>query len=376
MSAIQGILDQMRAVTENPTQTVAVYMEKTGKGAVGCIAPYTPEEMVHAAGYLPIGLWGGQVELNRVRAVLPAFACSIMQSVKELELTGRYDILSAVICPSVCDTLKAIGQKWSRSDIPMIQFVHPQNRKLPAAMTFLTREYQSVRERLEAAIGERISDEAIHQSIDIYNLQRQTMREFAQTAADYPDLIDPLDRHLVFKSAFFMRKEDHTALVRTLIDMLKAEPKKEWDGLKVVVSGITVEPDSVLEIFKEMKLAIVADDLVHESRQSRVDAPDGENPLERMAQQWQNMYGCSLAYEQEKTRVPMLRELYEQKQADAVIIAMMKFCDPEEFDYPMIKLEMESNHIPLLQLEIDQQIQSVEQLRTRLQSFVEMIGQR
>ena len=375
MSAIQGILDQMRAVTKNPTQTVAAYKEKNGKGAVGCIAPYTPEEMVHAAGYLPIGLWGGQVELNRVRAVLPAFACSIMQSVKELELTGRYDILDAVICPSVCDTLKAIGQKWSRSDIPMIQFVHPQNRKLPAAMTFLTREYQSVRERLEAAIGERISDEAIHQSINIYNLQRQAMREFAQTAADYPDLIDPLDRHLVFKSAFFMRKEDHTALVRALIDMLKAEPKKAWDGLKVVVSGITVEPDSVLEIFKEMKLAIVADDLVHESRQSRVDAPDGENPLERMAQQWQNMYGCSLAYEQEKTRVPMLRELYEQKQADAVIIAMMKFCDPEEFDYPMIKLEMESNNIPLLLLEIDQQIQSVEQLRTRLQSFVEMIGQ-
>jgi Benzoyl-CoA reductase/2-hydroxyglutaryl-CoA dehydratase subunit, BcrC/BadD/HgdB len=376
MSSIQGILNQMKAAYKNPTQTVADYKAKTGKGAVGCIAPYTPEEMVHAAGYLPIGLWGGQVELNRVRAVLPAFACSIMQSVKELELTNRYDILSAVICPSACDTLKAIGQKWTRKDTPMIQFVHPHNRKLPAAVTFLSREYQSVRERLEAAIGERISDEAINRSIDIYNAQRKVMREFGEVAADYPDLIDPIDRHVVFKSAFFMRKEDHAALVSALIDLLKTEPKKEWDGLKVVVSGIAIEPDSVLEIFKEMKLAIVADDLAQESRQCRVDAPEGTCPLERMAKQWQNMYGCSLAYEHEKTRVPMLRELYEQKKADAVIVAMMKFCDPEEFDYPMIKTEMETNSIPLLQLEIDQQIQSVEQLRTRLQSFVEMIGQR
>jgi len=36
---------------------------------------------------------------------------------------------------------------------------------------------------------------------------------------------------------------------------------------------------------------------------------------------------------------------------------------------------METYGIPLLQIEVDQQMQSTEQVRTRLQSFAEMIAQ-
>ena len=52
---------------------------------------------------------------------------------------------------------------------------------------------------------------------------------------------------------------------------------------------------------------------------------------------------------------------------------MTKFCDPEEFDYPILKEAMEKEHIPLLYLETDQQADNVEQLRTRIQSFGEML---
>ena len=53
---------------------------------------------------------------------------------------------------------------------------------------------------------------------------------------------------------------------------------------------------------------------------------------------------------------------------------MMKFCDPEEFDYPIYKKELDDAGIPILYLEVDQQIDSFEQLRTRIQSYAEMIG--
>ena len=52
---------------------------------------------------------------------------------------------------------------------------------------------------------------------------------------------------------------------------------------------------------------------------------------------------------------------------------MMEFCDPEEFDYPIYKKELEAAGIPMLYLEIDQQIDSFEQIRTRVQSFTEML---
>ena len=69
----------------------------------------------------------------------------------------------------------------------------------------------------------------------------------------------------------------------------------------------------------------------------------------------------------------MLIDLVREKKADAVVIFMMKFCDPEEFDYPIYKKELEAAGIPMLYLEIDQQIDSFEQIRTRVQSFTEML---
>ncbi len=374
MSTIEHILEQMREVIANPKTVIADFEKRTGKKAVGCFPPYVPEEIIHAAGLLPVGLWGGQTELNRVRAVLPAFACSIIQSVKEFEMKGDYDGLAAVVVPSSCDTLKAIGQKWSREAVPCIQFVHPHNRGLNAARVFLRGEYQNIRQRLEEITGGQISDEKISRSIKIYNRHRQVMREFSRVTARYPHIMDAVVRHQVYKSAFFMDKEVHTGLVEELIMLLQAEPVQPWQGMKAVVSGIMLEPTEVLEVFKELNIAVVCDDLAQESRQYRVDVSEDGDPLDCLAGMWQDMYGCSLAYEKEKSRVAMLQKMKEEYEADAVIIAMMKFCDPEEFDYPVIKHRLEALEIPLLQIEIDQQMQSTEQLRTRLQSFTEMIG--
>jgi benzoyl-CoA reductase/2-hydroxyglutaryl-CoA dehydratase subunit BcrC/BadD/HgdB len=54
---------------------------------------------------------------------------------------------------------------------------------------------------------------------------------------------------------------------------------------------------------------------------------------------------------------------------------MMKFCDPEEYDYPILKKALEKEGIPHLYLEIDQQTGDDQQARTRIQSFVEMLRQ-
>ena len=69
----------------------------------------------------------------------------------------------------------------------------------------------------------------------------------------------------------------------------------------------------------------------------------------------------------------MLIDMVKETGADAVVVCMMKFCDPEEFDYPIYKAQLEEAGIPMLYLELDQQIESFEQIRTRIQSFAEMV---
>jgi len=376
MEGINRILADMQRVVSNPRQVVKDYKAKTGKGVVGCFPVYCPEEIVHAAGMLPVGLWGGQTQISQALTIVPSFCCSIMQSNIEYALKGTYDDLDAVIMSSPCDTLKSIPQDWGYviPHIKVIQIVYPQMRKLDAGIQYLKTEFQRVKNEIEAVSGEEISEEALRKSIDIYNEHRQTMRDFCMVARDYPLTITPVIRHLVIKSGFFMEKSEHTRLVSELITELKKHPAEKRAGKKVVLTGITAEPDELLRIFDENGLMVVADDLAQESRQFRTDVPAGADPLLSLAMQWAEVEGCSLAYDPQKQRASMIVNMVKESGADAVVLCMMKFCDPEEFDQPIIIEQLEAAGIPYLCLEIDQQIQSLERDRTRVQSFTEMLA--
>ena len=374
MSKVEAILSQLKDIAANPKKAMDDYKAETGKGAVGIMPIYAPEEMVHATGYLPMGIWGAQGKtISKARTYLPPFACSIMQQVMELQCEGAYDDLAAVLFSVPCDTLKCLSQKWTGTS-PVIVFTHPQNRGLEAANKFLVKEYELVKAQLEHYLGVTITNAALERSIAIYNENRQVMREFVKVAADYPQVIDAVSRHAVFKARQFMLKEKHTELVKELIAEVKAMPVQPWTGKKVIVAGILLEPNELLDIFNEFGLAIVDDDLAQESRQIRVDVLDGEEgPLYRMAKAWQQMYGCSVATDTKKGRGKMLMNKMAQTGADAVIIAQMKFCDPEEWDYPVMYREFEERGVKNLMIEVDQEVTSFEQVKTRLQSFVEMM---
>lgn len=370
---VKALLEQFKAIAGDPKKAVADHLAETGKGAIGMMPIYAPEELVHATGFLPVGLWGGSRPVTKARAYLPPFACSVMQQVMELECEGAYDDLAAVVFSVPCDTLKCMSQKWKGTS-PVLVFTHPQNRGLEAANRFLEREYAILKEKLENVTGVKITNAALERSIQVYNENRAVMREFSVLAAQYPQVISAVDRHAVFKSRLFIEKSRHTALVKQLMEAVRAAEPQPWTGKKVVVTGILLEPNGLLELFDQLGLAIVADDLAQESRQIRVDVPEGdEAPLYRLARVWQKMYGCSVATDIQKQRGPMLLDMVRKTGADAIVVAMMKFCDPEEWDYPIYYKQFEAQGVRNLMIEVDQESTSFEQIHTRLQSLVETL---
>ena len=375
MRTAKEIINEFKAIADNPRKAMDDYKIETGKGAVGIMPVYCPEEIVHAAGYLPIGMWGAQKkQISKARTYLPPFACSIMQSVMELQLEGVYDDLEAVIFSVPCDTLKCMSQKWNRP-VPAIVFTHPQNRKIAkdAANVFAREEFNIVKEKLEDILDVHISNKAIKNSIAVYNENRAACREFSDVAAEYAAVVTPSDRHAVIKARWFMEKSRHTALVKELIAALKAEPAPEFKGKKIIVTGIQVEPYDVLDIFQENGFAIVADDLAQETRNFRQDVPDDDDALMALARAWNEFDGCSLATDANKPKGQMIIDAVKKYGADAVVVCMMKFCDPEEFDYPILLQEFEAAGVKNLYIEVDQESTAFEQVKTRIQTFAEIL---
>lgn len=244
MSEIKAILEELAEVSGNPRKQMEKYLS-AGKKVVGCFPVYTPEELVHAGGMIPMGLWGGQITPSVAGKYNPIFTCSIMRSCMEYGMTGVYEGLTCAVMPMLCDTFRGMSAAWRSGvkDIPLVSFIHPQNRTDSDAFSFLVEEYRAAAKKLEEVTGCTITEESLAQSIEVYNEHSATMMAFAKAANDHLDVITPVARHAVFKSALFMEKGEHTEKVKELLSALEGLPKYEHKGKKVILTGITAEPD-------------------------------------------------------------------------------------------------------------------------------------
>ena len=367
-------LEQLTAAAEHPAQTVAAEISHTGKKAIGCFPPRVPEELVYAAGCLPIGLWGGRTDLIWADRYLQGFCCSVLRANMELALRGVYNMLDGVLIPTLCDSLKCVAEDWKYAvtNIPVIPVVYPQNRFVPEGTTYLQAELRRVKNELEELTGQIITDEAVSAAFQVYEDYRAAVRRFDQVAAKRAQTVPPSKRHLVYKAAQFMDKREYTARLIHLNDALESLPKEDA-GLGVILTGIMAEPQELLYILEENHITVVGDDLAQESRLVRTFARREGNVWERLAGRIVDQRGDTFFLEPGKSKGNLLCKLVEERQAKAVIVLMMKFCDPEEFDYPIYKRDLEAAKIPLLYLDSDQQMGSFGQLRTRIQGFAEML---
>lgn len=374
MDTLNELLMKFSDIAANPHKQLKSYLE-SGKKVVACAPVYTPEEIIHSMGFVPMGVWGADIEIKEAKQYFPAFICSIMQSILELGIKGTYKGVSAIVIPSLCDSLKTLGQNWKYAvkDIPFIPMTYPQNRANENGKNFTKASYERVIRDLEAATGSVFSEEALQKSIEIYNAHNAAMREISDLLINYPQ-ITTSQRRDIFKSAYFMSKEEHTKLINDLINELKKTTQIENKKIKIITSGILADNKNLLKILEDNNMQIVGDDIAHESRQYRVDTKNSSSSLDALSQKFSEMDNCSLLYNPDKKRADYIVNLAKSKDAKGAVIFMTKFCDPEEFDYVFIKRALDSAEIPSALVEVDRQMVNYEQAKTIIQTFGEMIS--
>ena len=57
MTTLQTMIQDLCTAGANPQATIQTSLKETGKPAVGCFPLFVPEELVYAAGFLPVGMW-------------------------------------------------------------------------------------------------------------------------------------------------------------------------------------------------------------------------------------------------------------------------------------------------------------------------------
>ncbi|MDO5689453.1 MAG: 2-hydroxyacyl-CoA dehydratase family protein [Tissierellia bacterium] len=356
------------------------YLNKMSKERelIGWVLEYCPEEIIHALNCHPIPLWGEGLKITLSNRYFPSFYCQPIRSILEQGMRGELDHLKAVLAPSLCDSLKAFGQNWKVAvpQIPIIQFVHPQNRKAESAISFLVGEYQSIIDQLSMVIDRKWNLKRLSESIQIYELRNKLVRNLIETIAERDDCPYSL-QVLVYHMSRVLRVEDFVADAEILLKDLDSFLPSGRLNPSIMLIGITADNNKIIEAIDQSRLKIVSDDLANGNRQVRT-AVDLKitDPIEALAIKWRDHIGCCLAYSPEKERIDFLKERILEKGIQGVIFSQMSFCDPEEYDYPLIRDMLVENGIPHLTIQLTDDASENEQLSNRIEAFAEVLKAR
>ena len=378
---MNGIIEEFKKVAASPKAQLAAYKAQ-GKKAVGVLPYYAPEELVYAAGMVPFGVWGtNDKNISLAKEYCATFYCTVAQLALEMMLGGTLDGLDGIITPAICDTLRPMTQNFrvaakERNKMPIIFLAHPQNRFDAAGLEFCKDQYNNVRAELAKIAGHDITDADVSSAIKVYNASRKARRDFVKLAAEHCDVITPTIRSAVLKASWFMLKDEYTTKLEALNAELKKLPAANWKGAKVVISGIIYDSPALLKALEENNVAIVADDVAHESRAFRIDAPVTGDPMMALAKQFANIDNDVLLYDPESSknnRGEFVAKLVKDSGAEGLILFMQQFCDPEEMEYPDLKKALDAAKIPHIKIGVDQQMRDFGQAQTAIQAFAESL---
>ena len=90
-----------REVMESPLEWARTWKEKTGGKIIGHVLPDVPEEIIHAAGALPVAIEGAGVQASHALGHIPTYSCNHAMGTVELGLRGDLDMLDGMVIPYV-----------------------------------------------------------------------------------------------------------------------------------------------------------------------------------------------------------------------------------------------------------------------------------
>jgi benzoyl-CoA reductase subunit C len=352
-----------------------------GRKAIGYMPIYVPREIVHAAGMLPVGIFGGgdQMEVIQGDAYYQSYICRIPRSTLELGLTGRLDALDGMLFPSICDVIRNLSGMWQIlfKDKYVKYFDVPQNYDDSIGGEFYVREMQAMREDLGKLRGKPITDDELRASIAVYNENRRALRDLYAYRAEKPWQAPTSEVYLVLRAGCVLPPEQHTELVREYIAAADAEKRALRDNARVVLTGAFCEQPP-LSLIKSIEMAgcyIVDDDFMLVMRWLLDDVPTSGEPLEELSKAFlHRSASTSSKYDEKKSdKGQYLLKQVKSNAGEGVIFAAPSFCDPALLERPMLQEVLAKYKVPYTAFKYAENTGQMAPIREQAGTFADSI---
>lgn len=375
------MFERFREVNSTFPKTAQIMEHKRqGRMAFGWLCTYVPEEIIHAAGVLPIRITGSEqeTELDDGSAYLYVNNCSFSRSCLQLGLRGEYGFLDGVVGGSTCDGVRRLFDLWRNYiETPFHHVLTIPRKYTPEAHALYYQQVTQFKEHLGEFLHVQITDAKLRESIKVYNKTRTLLKKLYELRKLDKPPITGAETMEVLNASFRMPKELFNEYVEELLRDLSRSANSHKPQARLMITGSILTNPEFIKFVEEQGALVVTDELCTSTRYwSDPVVIDGDNnPLQAISRRYLNNFPCARMFPSDE-RFDRILELTRDFRVDGVISQIIRYCVPYAHDLPLLTERLDAQGIPTLALDVEYGTSGSGQIRTRVQAFLEMLEAR
>ncbi len=358
--------------------------KESGLKVVGTYCLYSPTELIVAAGAVPVSLCGtSQNPIAAAEKVLPRSLCPLIKSSYGFAITDTcpfFHFSDLLLAETTCDGKKKMYELLGElKPLHLMQLPQIQDE---AALDYWMVELKRLVTRLQEEFGVEITAEGVTSAINLVNEERRSLKALQDVCKLKPAPISGSDLLAVLHNRGFCIDKRQAI---DLMDRLTAElVERAASGVspfnertpRVLLTGVPVGlgSDKVVRLVEESGGCVVCFESC--GGYKKVDPVEVTgDPLRAIAEKYLRI-PCS-CMSPNQGRLQLLDTLVREFQVDGVIDLTWQGCHTYNVESYQVKTHLQrEGQIPFLQIETDYSESDTEQLKVRIEAFLEMIGRR
>ena len=351
-----------------------------GRKVVGQYCIYSPLEIALAAGAIPVSLCGTKNDSIAIaESMLPRSLCPLVKSSFGFALQDSCPYLAAsdiVVADATCDGKKKMYEILNDYK-PVVLLQLPQIQNEDAAL-YWRGQFAGLVARLEKEFSVSISREKLLDAVRLTNHLRRALKGVLDLARRKPSPLSGMDiLSLCFRASFMPDYEQCIALLddiaREIANAAPAEAQAE--GPRILLTGVPTGMGShkVVQLLETCGARVVCIDNCTCYKKVLLQMDETRDPLSELADRYLATH-CSVM-SPNPHRYEVLEALARDFQVDAVVDLTWQGCQTYDVEsWSVKKFVREKLSLPFLQIVTDYSETDTEQLKVRIEAFLEMLA--
>ena len=351
-----------------------------GRKVVGQYCIYSPLEIALAAGAIPVSLCGTKNDSIAIaESMLPRSLCPLVKSSFGFALQDSCPYLAAsdiVVADATCDGKKKMYELLNDYK-PVVLLQLPQIQNEDAAL-YWRGQFAGLVARLEKEFSVSISREKLLDAVRLTNRLRRALKGVLDLARRKPSPLSGMDiLSLCFRASFMPDYEQCIALLDDIArEIANAAPAEaQTEGPRILLTGVPTGMGShkVVQLLETCGARVVCIDNCTCYKKVLLQMDETRDPLSELADRYLATH-CSVM-SPNPHRYEVLEALARDFQVDAVVDLTWQGCQTYDVEsWSVKKYVREELRLPFLQIVTDYSETDTEQLKVRIEAFLEMLA--